>query len=275
MDIELAEWVKVVILGIVEGITEFLPISSTGHLIVAADLLNFGGGAVDGTFEIFIQLGAVIAVIGYYWRDLMTQVRGVRTETGVQRLWLGIVIAAIPAAIFGFLLRDWITEVLFSPTVVAVSLIVGGVLFIIIERRPQRPAEEQTDNLYEITPRQAIVVGLMQTLALIPGVSRSGASIFGGLFAGMSRKMATAFSFYLSIPVLGGATILSLLLDLSEITGNDLFNFILGAVVSGIVAWFAIDWLLKYVSSNNFIAFGWYRIVAGAVILLLVANGTL
>lgn len=265
------EWIKVILLGIVEGITEFLPISSTGHLIVAADLLNFGGGAVDGTFEIFIQLGAVIAVIGYYWRDLMIQVRGVRTEAGVQRLWLGIVIASIPAAILGLLLRDWITEVLFSPTVVAISLIIGGIIFIIVERRPSRPDSERTTDLYDITIRQAVVVGLMQTLALIPGVSRSGASIFGGLFAGMSRTMATAFSFYLSIPVLGGATILSLLLDINEITPDDLFNLILGAIVSGIVAWFAIDWLLKYVSSNNFIAFGWYRIFAGAVILALVA----
>lgn len=265
------EWIKVVILGIVEGITEFLPISSTGHLIVTADLLNFGGGAVDGTFEIFIQLGAVIAVIGYYWRDLMTQVRGVRTEAGVQRLWMGIVVASIPAAIFGFLLRDWITEVLFSPTVVAISLIIGGIIFIIVERRPSRPDSERTDDLYDITVRQAIVVGLMQTLALIPGVSRSGASIFGGLFAGMSRTMATAFSFYLSIPVLGGATILSLLLDIDDISSGDMFNLILGAIVSGIVAWFAIDWLLKYVSNNNFIAFGWYRIFAGIVILVLVA----
>ncbi len=269
------EWIKVILLGIVEGITEFLPISSTGHLIVAAALLDFQG-SVEGTFEIFIQLGAVIAVVGFYRASIFEQVMTVRTSETVQHFWLAIVVAAIPAAILGLLLRDWITEVLFSPTVVAISLIIGGIAFIIIEREPDNAPEtetetsETTDDLMQITFWQALMVGLMQTLALIPGVSRSGASILGGLFSGMNREVATAFSFYLSIPVLGGATILSLVLDLDKITPDDLVNLIIGAIVSGIVAWFAIGWLLRYVATNNFVVFGYYRILAGIVIIALV-----
>ncbi|MEQ8675392.1 MAG: undecaprenyl-diphosphate phosphatase [Aggregatilineales bacterium] len=264
----MAEWIKVVILGIVEGITEFLPISSTGHLIVGAAILDFKG-SIDGTFEIFIQLGAIIAVIGFYRAEILTQVRTVQTDKNVQHFWLAIIIAAIPAAIFGLLLRDWITEVLFSPLVVAVSLIIGGIVFLIVERRPQVETAE-TNDLMQITFRQALLVGVAQTLALIPGVSRSGASIIGGLYSGMDRQVATNFSFYLSIPVLGGATILSLLLSLNEISSDDLLNLIIGAIVSGIVAWFAIGWLLRYVAHNNFVVFGYYRIFAGVVIILLV-----
>lgn len=267
----MVEWIKVVILGIVEGITEFLPISSTGHLIVFSELLDFQRG-IEGTFEIFIQLGAVFAVVGYYRLQLWEQVRSVPTDKAIQHFWLAIVVASIPAAILGLLLRDWITEVLFSPTVVAISLIIGGVAFIIVERRrdPEADNNNETVELTEITFTQAFMVGMAQTLALIPGVSRSGASILGGMYAGMSRPLATAFSFYLSIPVLGGATILSLILDLNEITSEDLAYLALGAVISGIVAWFAIGWLLRYVARNDFVAFGYYRIIAGAIILFLV-----
>lgn len=265
-------FIKVILLGIVEGVTEFLPISSTGHLIVASALLRFDN-ALGGTFEIFIQLGAVLAVVAYYWRDLLRQVRTVPNDRGVQRLWLAILVAAVPAAILGILLRDFIKEVLFNPTVVAISLIVGGIVFIVVERRPARPV--QTDELGGITLRQALLVGLSQTTALIPGVSRSGASIIGGMFAGLSRSTATAFSFYLSIPVLGGASILDLLLSLDEINASELVQLIVGAVVAGIVAWLSIGWLLRYVARNNFVAFGVYRIIAGVVILLLVAANVL
>lgn len=261
------EWIKVVILGIVEGITEFLPISSTGHLIVASALLDFKN-ALDGTFEIFIQLGAVVAVIGFYREDILIQVRDVRHDAGVRHFWATIVVASIPAAIMGFALRDWIKDTLFTPEVVAVSLILGGLAFLRIEQQ-QRPAAD-TAHLTDVTFRQAIIVGLAQTLALIPGVSRSGASILGGLYCGMSRPLATAYSFYLSIPVLGGATIFSLLLSLDEMTGEDVFYLTLGAIVSFIVAWFAIGWLLRYVARRDFVLFGYYRIIVGMLILLLV-----
>jgi undecaprenyl-diphosphatase len=264
----LIEWVKVVILGIVEGITEFLPISSTGHLIVAAALLDFQG-SVGGTFEIFIQSGAVVAVILFYRAEIFQQIRTVTSDSRVQRFWLGILVAFIPAAVIGFLLKDWVKEVLFSPAVVGVSLIVGGIIFLFIERRP---AQVSTVNeAVEITLSQALIIGIAQTMALIPGVSRSGASIIGGRLGGMNRRAATQFSFYLAIPTLGGATVYDLLTSLDQINTNEMAMLIVGTIVSGIVAWFAIGWLLRFVTNNSFVAFGYYRIVAGIIILILVA----
>lgn len=287
------ELIKVVILGIVQGITEFLPISSTGHLIVTAAAINFEG-SLGGTFEIFIQLGSVLAVIAFYREDLLRQVRTVRTDRGVQRLWLAIIVAAIPASIVGFLARDFIKDALYAGgdtpnttglIVIATALIIGGVIFLLIERReanrqvkadPAQPDRMAEADLSSITLRQAIGVGIAQTFALIPGVSRSGASIVGGLLGGMNRQTATRFSFYLAIPVLGGATVLDLLLSLDEITGGEqLLSLAIGAIVTAIVSWFAIGWLLRYIARNSFVVFGWYRIFAGAVILLLVAIGWL
>lgn len=273
----MADLIKVIILGIVEGITEFLPISSTGHLIVASALLDFQF-ADDSTFEIFIQLGAIVAVVGFYRFQIWEQVRTVPTDQGVQHFWLAIIIASIPAAIMGFTFGDWITENLFSPTVVAISLIIGGIAFIFIETRYLKDVDNKGDDeikLSEVTFKQALMVGVAQTLALIPGVSRSGASIFGGLFGGMNRSLATTFSFYLSIPVLGGATIVTLLRNFSEFNTDELMYLVVGAIVSGIIAWFAIGWLLRYVARNNFITFGYYRIIAGIIILLLVVGDIL
>lgn len=264
------EYIKVIILGIVEGLTEFLPISSTGHLIVATAILDFQNN-LNGTFEIFIQLGAVIAVILYYRRDLLHQVRLTPTNRNLQVFWLGILVAVIPAGILGFLLRDWIKEVLFSPAVVAISLILGGIVFLLTELRPPAAEEITTEDIVQVSIRQAFIIGLAQTVALIPGVSRSGASIIGGMQAGLTRKAATQFSFYLAIPTLGGATLFELFTSIETITPNNLIMLILGAVVSGIVAWLSIGWLLKYVSNNTFIVFGYYRILAGIIILLLVA----
>ena len=267
------EWLKVIVLGIVEGITEFLPISSTGHLIVAAALLDFQD-SMGGTFEIFIQLGAVVAVVLFYRRQLLQQARALPSSREIQRFWLGIVVASIPAALFGFLLRHWIKAVLFSPAVVAISLIVGGIIFLLVERGPLK-VQARTTETTQISLRQAIIVGLAQTTALIPGVSRSGASIIGGMGSGLSRRAATEFSFYLAIPVLGGATIFDLLDSLSGISSTQLAYLMVGAVVSGIVAWLSIGWLLRYVSTNTFVNFGYYRIIAGVVILLVLASSRL
>lgn len=289
------EFIKVIILGIVQGITEFLPISSTGHLIIASSLLNFAHSS-GGTFEIFIQLGSVLAVVAYYRADLLRQVRTVHRDRGVQKLWLAIVIASIPAALAGFLVRDTIKENLYKAdgntnatglAVIAIALIIGGIIFIVMERvraRRINPIEvttktevtpEQAD-LESITLRQAVGVGIAQMFALVPGVSRSGASIVGGLLSGMNRPTATKFSFYLSIPVLGGATILDLLLSLDEITSEaGILSLILGTIVTAIVSWFAIDWLVRYVARNDFTLFGVYRIILGGIILLLGAAGLL
>ncbi|MDL1900828.1 undecaprenyl-diphosphate phosphatase [Anaerolineae bacterium CFX9] len=265
--------IKTILLGIVEGITEFLPISSTGHLIVAAALLDFTGARQE-TFVIFIQLGAVVAVVLFYWRDLLQQIRTVRSDHGVQQLWLGVLIAFLPAAVVGVLLRGVIKSVLFTPVTVAVSLIVGGIVLIALERRLQTGASAQAETaapIPVISLRQAVVIGAAQTLALIPGVSRAASSIIGGMLSGLSRPAATRFSFYLAIPTLGLATIADLVLSLDELNSSDLFYLLIGAIVSGVVAGFAIRWLLRYIERHTFVPFGIYRIGAGVVILLLAA----
>ncbi|MCB9452644.1 MAG: undecaprenyl-diphosphate phosphatase [Anaerolineaceae bacterium] len=269
------EWLKVIALGILEGITEFLPISSTGHLIVGVALLDFKGSA-NGTFDIFIQFGAIVAVIIYYRKDIFHQLRTVRTDSAVQRFWLNIFVAFLPAAFFGFMLRHWIKDVLFSPVVVAMALIVGGIIFLWVERHPQPEATPSSEKgIPALTVRQAFIVGFSQIIALIPGISRSGATIIGGMEGGLSRQAATQFSFYLAIPTLGGATLYELLTSLDQITSQEIGMLLVGAVVSGIIAWFSIGWLLRYVSHNSFVPFGYYRILAGTALLLLIAAGVL
>lgn len=265
------EWIKVVILGIVQGISEFLPISSTGHLIVTAELLNFNSG-LDGTFTIFIQIGSVLAVLVYYRKDLFRQVVTIPSSESSRKLWLGVIVASIPAAVLGFTLRDQIKTVLYSPVTVGIMLILGGIIFIVSERKKQiQERSEREANVEDVTLRQAVLVGLAQSIALIPGVSRSGASILGGLWSGLDRPTAAAFSFYLAIPVLGGATIIDLLLSLDQINAQELGFLIVGALVSAVVSFIAIGWLLRFVSRNTFTGFGYYRIGAGIVILALVA----
>ena len=266
-------WWQAAVLGFVEGLTEFLPISSTGHLLITSQLLRFENN-IGGTFEIFIQLGAVLAVVGYFARDLLAQARAVTHDAATRRFWIGIVIAFLPAASVGLLLRDWIKRVLFtSPSVIAWSLIVGGIVFLIVEWLPQRRATVR--DVEHITLPQALGVGLAQVLALVPGVSRAGASILGGMLGGLDRKTATAFSFYLAIPTLGAATIVDLLGSLGELGAGDLGRLLVGTLTAMVVAWFSIGWLLRYVANHSFIAFGIYRIIAGIVILLLVGAGVL
>lgn len=272
----MTEWLKVIVLGVVEGVTEFLPISSTGHLIVTAEYMALQE-SLTGTFEIFIQIGAVMAVILYYWRELLAQARTIRTQPSTQQLWLGVAVAFIPAALIGLLVGDQIEAVLFSPTVVALALIVGGVLFLVVERVrvPQIASQSHVGaapslDAAPLTLRQALIVGCWQVLALVPGMSRSGMSIIGGMLAGLDRPRATQFSFYLAIPTLGAATMYTLVRSLDSISVSDFALLMLGAVVSGVVAWFAIAWLLRYVAAHSFVAFGYYRIAVGIIILLMV-----
>lgn len=265
------DFIKVIILGIIEGLTEFLPISSTGHLIVGAALLNFGG-ALGGTFEIFIQFGAIVAVVVYFFTELFQQVKTVRSDPAVQRLWIALVFAFVPAGLIGFFFNDAIKEVLFNPTVVAIALIMGGIVFLVIEKM-NIEARATTHKEGNISVWQALGIGMAQVLALIPGVSRSGSSIVGGMFAGLDRATATRFSFFLAIPTLGIATIYDLVRSLDHIQGSDVVNLLLGAVVSGIVAWITIRWLLNFVASHSFTVFGYYRIAAGIVILVMSAAG--
>lgn len=254
--------VAAAVLGIVEGVTEFLPISSTGHLIVTAKLLGFESAAA---FEIIIQLGAVIAVIWFYHRQLLEQARLLANDRSVQRFWFSIILAFIPAAVIGLLLGDYIERVLFSPQVVAVSLIVGGVVLWIVESIPRQPVINEAS---EISPRQALIVGLAQLAALIPGVSRSGATIVGGMLSGLNRPAATGFSFYLAIPTLGAATLYSLAKDFSSISGSGLIDITIGMLVSFITSLLAMGWLLRYIAKHDFKGFAVYRVIAGVAILL-------
>lgn len=259
----MSELLKAVILGLVEGITEFLPISSTGHLIVVSDLLNFEG-SLGGTFEIFIQLGAILAVVWFYRRDLWAQAQRLPQDRRVQRLWLNVAIAFVPAAALGFFLHKWIKSVLFSPVVVALALIVGGVVLIWVEHRGHAG---DTGDLMAVSPRQAVIVGLAQVFSLIPGTSRSAASIVGGLLGGMDRPTATAFSFYLAIPTLGMATLFDLLTSLDQISAQNALLLAVGMATAFVSALVAVGWLLRYVASHDFRAFGVYRIAAGLVVL--------
>ncbi|AZI43672.1 undecaprenyl-diphosphate phosphatase [Deinococcus psychrotolerans] len=268
------DWLYSVILGIVEGLTEFLPVSSTGHLIVAGDLLRvpWQKNVLD-TFEVVIQGGAILAVVVYYWRDLVRQASTINKDAGVQRLWLGIVVACIPAVILGALFGSKIKALLFTPTVVAWALIVGGVLMYFIEMRP-RPAT--THKLESISLPQAITVGVVQCLALLwPGFSRSASSILGGMLTGLDRPTATKFSFYLGIPVLGGATLLDFVKHKDDLGAAGLTNVGIGFVVSFIVAYFVIGWLLRFVSTHDFKGFAVYRIIIGVIILVLIYSGVI
>jgi undecaprenyl-diphosphatase len=267
----LDELVKATILGVVEGITEFLPISSTGHLLVAARLLRFGGSA-GGTFEIFIQFGAVIALLAFYARDLIGQAVAIPRDGAVRRFWICILLAFLPAALAGVLLRGWVKTVLFaSPGLIATSFIVGGIVLIAVERLPGRTVT--TREAEDVTLRQALLIGLAQVLALVPGVSRSGASIVGGMMAGLDRTAATRFSFYLAIPTLGAATLLELATSLRDLNAGDAVLLVVGTLVALVVAFVSIGWLLRYVQRNSFVPFGVYRIVAGVVVLVLMQAG--
>lgn len=263
-----------IILGIVEGLTEFLPVSSTGHLIVAGDLLRVPWPKdVLDTFEVVIQGGAILAVVAYYFKDFAQQARTIGRDAGVQRLWLGVVAACIPAVILGALFGSKIKAALFTPSVVAWALIVGGILMYWIEARPRVAT---TTQLERISGRQAVIIGLAQCLALLwPGFSRSASSILGGMLAGLDRPTATKFSFYLGVPVLGGATLLDFIKHRHELAGAGMVNILIGFVVSFIVAYGVIGWLLRFVSHNNFRGFAVYRIILGLLILLLLSLGVM
>lgn len=262
---------KAIVLGAIEGFTEFLPISSTGHLLVAGRFLDFHA-SMGGTFEIVIQLGATLSVLLYFARDLTDQARTVLHNASVQRLWLNVIIAFIPAGLVGFFIHDWIKEVLFvSPFVVPTTLILGGVVMFGVERFARnRP---QTTDYQQLSYPQAVGVGLAQILALAPGVSRSGATIVGGMFAGVSRTAATRFSFYLAIPTMLIATVYDLLKSLDQIAGDDWVLLAVGAITAAITAWIAIAWLLRYVANHTLAIFGAYRIALGLLLLLLLTMG--
>jgi undecaprenyl-diphosphatase len=269
MDIVIA-----IILGIVEGVTEFLPISSTGHLIVAEKLLGFHD--VQDMFTVVVQLGAILAVVWFYRQDLLQKLFGLlRWQAEAVRFWQVLIVATIPAGIIGLLLNDSMDRIA-KPLVVGITLILGGIILWIVDHKPAKRTEQVID-IAGIPFKRALTVGLGQSIAIVPGVSRSGATIVTGLATGLNRPTATALSFYMSIPVMVLASGLKLThgsSQLSELAGGSV-ALIAGVVAAFITALFSVSWLLKYISHHNFKPFAYYRIGAGIIILLLVAGNVL
>ena len=258
---------KAAVLGLVEGATEFIPVSSTGHLIVVGNWLDFRDERAK-TFEIFIQLGAILAIIWLYRSRLLRALVNARSDRPSRLLLANLLVAFLPAAVVGFLAHDWIKARLFHPGVVACALIVGGLLILIIER--WGPASRIAD-VTEVPPRTAWGIGLAQVLSLIPGTSRSGATILGGYALGLSRTAATEFSFFLAIPVMLAATLYDLLKSWSILVPADAPVFAVGFLVSFISALIVVRAFLSYVSHHSFSAFAWYRIAFGILVLLTLA----
>lgn len=258
------------IMGVVEGITEFLPISSTGHLILTGDLLNFLDKDKREVFEIFIQLGAMLAVVWEYRAKFITAATNAQRDLGARRFLTNLIIAFIPAAILGKLFSEHIKAVLFKPVPVALAFIVGGVIILWAEKRKHTAT---VTTVEEMDWKLALKVGLCQCLALIPGTSRSGATIIGGLFLGLQRKTATEFSFFLGIPTLGAASLYSLYKHRDLLTAADAGVFAMGFIVSFIFAFIAIRALIRYVANHDFTVFAWYRIAFGFVVLFTAWSG--
>ncbi|AZC30975.1 Undecaprenyl-diphosphatase [Pseudomonas chlororaphis subsp. piscium] len=260
---ELWTAVQALILGIVEGLTEFLPISSTGHQIIVADLLNFGGERAMA-FNIIIQLGAILAVVWEFRRKILDVVTGLPTQRNAQRFTINLLIAFLPAVVLGVIFADLIHEYLFNPITVATALVVGGVIMLWAERRQH---EIHANTVDEINWKDALKVGFAQCLAMIPGTSRSGSTIIGGLLFGLSRKTATEFSFFLAMPTMVGAAVYSGYKYRNLFQPDDLPVFAIGFITSFIFAMIAVRGLLKFIASHSYAAFAWYRIAFGLVIL--------
>ena len=255
-------------MGVVEGLTEFLPISSTGHLILAGSLLNFTGEKIK-TFEIVIQAGAIFAVCWEYRAKIIYVITQIGREAQARQFMINLTVAFLPAAALGFLFEKNIKAVLFAPVPVALAFIVGGVMILWAERRQQaQNGQKLIETVDQMTLMDAFKVGCAQSFALIPGTSRSGATIIGGMLFGLSRKAATEFSFFLAIPTLLGATAYSLYKARDVLSVQDLPLFGIGTVASFVSAFLCVRWLLRYISSHDFTIFAWYRIGFGILVLL-------
>ncbi|WP_280150962.1 undecaprenyl-diphosphate phosphatase [Piscinibacter sp. XHJ-5] len=278
---DIALWIKAAVMGVVEGLTEFLPISSTGHLILTASLLDFTGDKIK-VFEIAIQTGAMLAVIWEYRVKLGRTVAGLGHDAVAQRFAFNVLIAFLPAVVFGLAFNAAIKEHLFHPLPVAMAFIVGALVILWVEKRHHRRYGEldlagkrhaRVETVDDMNALDALKVGLVQCLALIPGTSRSGATIIGAMVFGFSRKAATEFSFYLGIPTLMGAGAYSVYKYRSLLSVADLPLFAIGTVFAFFSALLCIRWLIRYVSTHDFVPFAWYRIVFGAVVILTAWGG--
>ena len=271
MDIVLL--LKAALMGVVEGLTEFLPISSTGHLILAGALLGFDDEKAK-VFDIAIQTGAIFAVILVYWQKIRSTLIALPTEKQAQAFALNVLIAFIPAVVLGLLFGKAIKANLFTPVVVASTFIIGGFIILWAEARQKTAATAaRIQDVDQMSPMDALKVGLIQCLAMIPGTSRSGATIIGGMFLGLSRKAATDFSFYLAIPTLIGAGAYSLYKERALLSMADAPMFAVGLLFSFLSAWLCIRWLLKFISTHSFVGFAYYRIAFGVVVLATAYSG--
>jgi undecaprenyl-diphosphatase len=273
------DFLKAALLGVIEGFTEFLPVSSTGHLIIANQWMSFANPHFTKMFDIVIQLGAILAVALVFWKRLVPWGKHVEAAGGAQKvwnLWLYAVIAFVPTGIAAFLLKDVVDQYLMTPTVVAGTLIFYGLVFLFIERfAPKAKVTDVADLGWTL----ALAIGAIQILSLVPGTSRSGITIIGALLLGVSRVAATEFTFFLALPTMGVATLYSLYKYVKEsplgFTGTEAGSLAIGFVVSFLVAWAVIVGFVKYVQKNTFVAFGVYRIVLGALVIALLATGVI
>ena len=268
---------KALILGIVEGLTEFLPISSTGHLILVGDLLNFNDNR-GKAFEIIIQFGAILAVCWEYRKRLVNVTNTIFTSRQSQKFVLHIIIACVPAMGLGLIFGKFIKAHLFSPVPVALAFIVGALIIFWAEYRQTRSSNvKRIDSIDQLTAADAFKVGLAQCAALIPGTSRSGATIIGGMLFGLPRSVATEFSFFLAIPVIGGATLYELMKLAGSSDANSFGEFapalLVGFVAAFISAFICVRWLIHYVAHHNFVPFAWYRIIFGLLVLITAYTG--
>jgi len=258
---------KAFIMGLVEGFTEFLPISSTGHLILAGSLMDFTGEKVK-VFEIAIQSGAMLSVCWVYRERILNVIRGFFTDVKARKFVFNLVIAFIPAAVLGILLSGRIKAVLFAPVPVATAFIAGGFVIMWVERRNRlNPSLAKIDSVDDMSAMDALKIGFAQAFALIPGTSRSGATIMGGMLFGLSRKAATEFSFFLAMPTLFGASAYSVWKEWHLFSISDVPIFTIGSIGAFISAFLCVRWLLRYISTHDFTAFAWYRIVFGIFVI--------
>lgn len=262
--------IKTILLGIVEGITEWLPISSTGHLILANEFIDLNmSDAFMEMFDVVIQLGAIMAVVVLYFHKLnpFSPKKKKKEKTDTVILWAKVILAVLPAAVIGVLLDDWLNDHFYNPPVVAATLIIYGILFIVVENYNKKRRGRAMDDLNRLTYSMALIIGVFQVLSLIPGTSRSGATILGGILIGCSRTVAAEFSFFLGIPVMFGASLLKIVKFGLHFTSIEATVLIVGMVVSFLVSILAIKFLLGYIKKNDFKAFGVYRIILGILVI--------
>lgn len=260
---------KALFLGIIEGLTEFLPISSTGHLILAGDLLDFRGEK-EKVFEVVIQTGAMFAIVWEYRKRFGRVLAGLASDRAAQRFVINLAVAFLPAAVLGLAFGRLIKMYLFHPTSVALAFIGGAIVILWVERRERTPRVLSVDDM---TWGDALKVGFAQAFALIPGTSRAGATIIGGMLFGLSRKAATEFSFFLAVPTLVAAGAYDFYKNRALFDPDDLSVFAVGSVAAFVSAFFCVRWLLRYVATHDFVPFAWYRIAFGAAVLLTAWSG--